>query len=91
MLPNSFTHHPWPAIVGGLGLAVVWCAVKKKRNDARIIFLCISYECIKRKKEKERKKKGCAYKKLLHPSIIVRIDAVFQHAKNEQAALNRAA
>ena len=79
MLPDFFTHHPWPAIVGGLGLAVVLCAVKKikKRNDARIIFLCISYECIKRKKEKERKKKGCAYKKLLHPSIIVRIDAYF--------------
>ena len=72
MLPDFFTHHPWPAIVGGLGLAVVWGAVKK-RNDARIIFLFISYECTKRKKE--RKKKGCAYKKLLHPSIIVRIDS----------------
>ena len=30
MLPDFFTHHPWPAIVGGLGLAVVWGAVKKK-------------------------------------------------------------
>ena len=58
MLPDFFTHHPWPAIVGGLGLAVVWGAEKKKKGMMRALFFYVSATSVlkERKKKNERKR-----------------------------------
>ena len=57
----------------------------------RALFFYVSATSVLKERKKERKKKGCAYKKIITSLYNSTYRFVFQHAKNEQAALNRAA
>ena len=63
MLPDFFTHPPGPAIVGGLGLAVVWCAVKKKGMMRALFFYVSATSVLKERKKEGKKEKGLRVQK----------------------------